>query len=156
MSDTTIMESFKGKFRLDELLILRNDSWSWSVRPWQPTLGSGVLSLNRFAPRLSAVTPDEMKDLAAMISAIEGGVRQVFNYKIMNYLILMMVDHQVHVHVIPRYDTPRIFGGLTWVDNGWPGGAVMTDSQHEGNDTVLFEMQAALKAAQSPSGYVAE
>lgn len=147
MAETNIMEQFKGKFRLDELLILRNSSWSWSVRPWQPTLGSGVLSLNRFAPRLSDATPDEMRDLAEMISAIEGRVRTVFNYHIMNYFMLMMVDHHVHFHVIPRYASPRTFGGLTWVDNGWPGGAVMSDSQHEGNDAVLCEMQAALKAA---------
>jgi diadenosine tetraphosphate (Ap4A) HIT family hydrolase len=35
--------------------------------------------------------------------------------------MLMMVDKQVHYHVIPRYERDTEFSGITWKDSGWPG-----------------------------------
>ena len=34
---------------------------------------------------------------------------------------LMMVDPDVHYHVIPRYPGSRSFKGLEYRDTGWPG-----------------------------------
>ena len=34
--------------------------------------------------------------------------------------MLMMVDPDVHFHVIPRYGEMRDFDGVTFVDRGWP------------------------------------
>ena len=42
-------------------------------------------------------------------------------YERINYLMLMMVDPDVHFHVIPRYDGSRSFGALAFADAGWPG-----------------------------------
>jgi len=33
----------------------------------------------------------------------------------------MMVDPNVHFHVIPRYSEPRVWAGVDFVDAGWPG-----------------------------------
>jgi len=33
----------------------------------------------------------------------------------------MMVDPDVHFHVIPRYAAPPSFGGTAFADAGWPG-----------------------------------
>jgi diadenosine tetraphosphate (Ap4A) HIT family hydrolase len=35
--------------------------------------------------------------------------------------MLMMVDPNVHFHVIPRYSEPRSWGGIDFPDAGWPG-----------------------------------
>jgi diadenosine tetraphosphate (Ap4A) HIT family hydrolase len=35
--------------------------------------------------------------------------------------MLMMVDPNVHFHVIPRYSTPRTWNGVEFADSGWPG-----------------------------------
>lgn len=35
--------------------------------------------------------------------------------------MLMMVDPNVHFHVIPRYSTDRSWGGRNFADAGWPG-----------------------------------
>ena len=40
---------------------------------------------------------------------IEGVLGRTFNYDRINYLMLMMVDPDVHFHVIPRYETQRTF-----------------------------------------------
>lgn len=144
MAETNTLEEFREKFRVDELLVYENAAWTWSVRPAQPTVGSGVLSLNRYSLHLSDVTSEEMALLGDAISVIEDGVKRAFNHNIMNYLALMMVDHHVHYHVIPRYDGPRDSLGLEWVDNGWPALPVMSDAQHDDQSSVLAAMQEAL------------
>ncbi|OFX82829.1 MAG: hypothetical protein A2X00_06230 [Bacteroidetes bacterium GWE2_32_14] len=121
---------FKLKFKVDEFTVFKNDSWTWSIRPAQPTLGSGILSLNRYALHLSDVSLDEMKDLGKIIQIIERTMKQVFDYEIMNYLMLMMVDHHVHYHVIPRYSKKKIFANLEWEDNGWPAIPALGKNQH--------------------------
>ena len=35
--------------------------------------------------------------------------------------MLMMVDPNVHFHVIPRYEGTRAWAGLDFPDAGWPG-----------------------------------
>ena len=124
---------------------MHNRSWTWSVRPGQPTLGAGVLSLNRHAGKFSEVTEDEMKDLAELVDAVEGTIKTAFDHAIMNYLMLMMVDHHVHYHVIPRYEAVRTFAGRDWVDNGWPALPVLADNQHQDDPETLLFIQEKLK-----------
>ena len=146
MSTTRTMEEFRAKFRVEELKVMENSSWTWSVRPGQPTLGAGILSLNRYALKLSDVTGEEMKDLADLIRAMEATIQAAFGYNIMNYLMLMMVDHHVHYHVIPRYEETRSFAGTEWVDNGWPALPLIGDSQHADDPGLLHVIQDRLKS----------
>ena len=145
-NETNSLDEFRDKFRVTELQIVNTGAWTWSVRPAQPTLGAGIISLNRYALKLSEVTPGEMADLCGLISTLEHAVKEAFNYDIMNYLMLMMVDHQVHYHVIPRYDGPREFSNLQWLDNGWPALPVLPDAQYKGQDEVLQSIQDKLIA----------
>jgi diadenosine tetraphosphate (Ap4A) HIT family hydrolase len=147
MTETRTLEEFKAKFRVEELKVLENHSWSWSVRPGQPTLGAGILSLNRHAGKFSDVTGEEMKDLADLVGTLEGAIKRAFGHNIMNYLMLMMVDHHVHYHVIPRYQGTRSFAGREWVDNGWPALPVLGDNQHPDDPGLLHLIQEKLIAA---------
>lgn len=131
MDSSILFSEFRIKFNVDLYTIFKNKSWTWSLRPAQPTLGSGIISLNRYALQLSEVTPNEMEDLGALIQVVEKTMKETFNYDIMNYLMLMMVDHHVHYHVIPRYNGVRIFDQLEWFDNGWPAIPVLTDNQYK-------------------------
>jgi len=149
LSQTDSLEKFQAKFRVAELLVLDSGAWSWSVRPGQPTLGAGVLSLNRPALQLSDVSASEMAELAGLIRTLEQTMKAAFDYNIMNYLMLMMVDHHVHYHVIARYDGVRQFAGLEWLDNGWPGLPVLGDNQHGGDPGILASIQQALITASS-------
>lgn len=119
MSDN--MDEFKSKFKTEELLIHETEYWVWSLRPVQATLGAGVLSLKRECPVFSELKQEEFSDLNNMIKVIEKTMKETFNYDIMNYLMLMMVDKQVHYHVIPRYQRVIDFAGKAWSDSGWPG-----------------------------------
>ena len=146
MTETRTLEEFRAKFRVEELKILENGSWTWSVRPGQPTLGAGILSLNRHAGKFSDVSAEEMKDLAEMVGTLEVTIKQAFDHTIMNYLMLMMVDHHVHYHVIPRYEGTRSFAGREWVDNGWPALPVLGDSQHPDDPELLQLIREKLVA----------
>ena len=146
MGATRTLEEFRSKFRVEELKVMGNSSWTWSVRPGQPTLGAGILSLNRYALKLSDVTGEEMKDLADLIRVMEGTIQAAFDHNIMNYLMLMMVDHHVHYHVIPRYEEIRSFAGKEWVDNGWPALPLIGDIQHADDPGLLHVIQDRLKS----------
>lgn len=146
MAETRTLEEFRAKFRVEELKVLENRSWTWSVRPGQPTLGAGILSLNRHAGKFSDVTGEEMKDLAELVGTLEGAIKRAFDHAIMNYLMLMMVDHHVHYHVIPRYEETRSFAGKEWVDNGWPALPLIGDTQHADDPGLLQVIQDRLKS----------
>ena len=145
MGATRTLEEFRIKFRVEELKVTGNSSWTWSVRPGQPTLGAGILSLNRYALKLADVSGAEMQDLADLVGVLEATIQAAFDHNIMNYLMLMMVDHHVHYHVIPRYEGVRTFAGREWVDNGWPALPMLADAQHSDDPNLLHHIQEKLK-----------
>jgi diadenosine tetraphosphate (Ap4A) HIT family hydrolase len=144
MNEQKVLSEFRSKFNVEELQVVNSGSWTWSIRPAQVTLGSSILSLNRYALHLSDVKPEEMAELGTLIQLMEKTIKTTFNHDIMNYLMLMMVDRHVHYHVIPRYNGIRTFSGLEWVDNGWPALPVMGDNQHKNQDEVLKDIQKTL------------
>lgn len=144
MGNQDTLTAFREKFRVEELLVFSTRAWSWSVRSAQATLGAGVISLNRFAGRLSEVSPEEMAELAVVVGSAERALAKAFNYQRINYLMLMMVDHHVHYHMIPRYDSFRQFAGLDWVDTGWPSLPDVLSGQHDGNDAALQQIRTTL------------
>lgn len=147
-----VLGEFQAKFRVAELLILETEFWAWSVRPTQPTLGSGIIALKRHAPRLSEVTADEMSDLAGLVHQAESRLSRCFRPQIMNYLMLMMVDRHVHFHALPRYDGARDFAGRRWVDDGWPALPAFGEAQHSDAPEMLFAVQHALQGEESSTG----
>ena len=138
-----LMDEFKKKFKTEELLIHETEYWVWSLRPVQATLGAGVLSLKRECPVLSELNQEEFCDLNNIIKVIEKTLKATFNYDIMNYLMLMMVDKQVHYHVIPRYERTMDFAGISWKDSGWPGVPNLAGNELDMHE--LQEIQNAIK-----------
>ncbi|MFO7843633.1 MAG: HIT family protein [Bacteroidales bacterium] len=137
------LEMFKEKFRVNEMLIFESEHWTWSLRPLQPTLGSGILALKRYAESFSDISEEEGKDLAVIVRVIEERLKHAFAYDKINYLMLMMVDTHLHFHIIPRYSKTTEFEGITWQDKGWPGPPSL--EADEVSDDVLFAIQALLK-----------
>jgi diadenosine tetraphosphate (Ap4A) HIT family hydrolase len=95
--------------------------WTVLLRPRQPTLGSLVLVCREDVRAFSAVSAAAFADLQHVVRRIEACLHEVVAYERINYLMLMMVDPDVHFHVIPRYSTPREFDGQQFADAGWPG-----------------------------------
>jgi diadenosine tetraphosphate (Ap4A) HIT family hydrolase len=134
--------AFQEKFRVDQLKIVKTEFWTWSVRPVHSTLGAGILSLNRYCEKLSLISEKEGADFSHIAKLIENTLQKTFQYNKMNYLMLMMVDHHLHYHVIPRYDSARNFAGQEWVDQGWPALPVLQGEVP--SDNTLFEIRDIL------------
>lgn len=105
--------------------IAQSAHWTVLLRPKQPTLGSLVLVCREPVKAFSEVSPDAFADLRTVVQAAEKVLREVIAYERINYLMLMMVDPDVHFHVIPRYDGTRTFAGVEYRDAGWPGVPVL-------------------------------
>src|SRR5699024_3148690 len=114
------MNEFNTKFQINKLLITQIGNWIISLRPQQITIGSLVLSLNRSCANFGGLTKEEGKDLIIAFSVIESLLGKTFNPDRINYLALMMVDFQVHYHVIPRYKESIFFKEVKYDDKDWP------------------------------------
>lgn len=111
---------FQKKFKVNEYIIYETEYWIWSLRPHQATLGAGILSLKRECSKYGELNPEEFADLNNIIKVIEKTLSDTFNYDVINYLILMMVDKHVHYHIFPRYQKPLMFLDEVWEDSSWP------------------------------------
>ena len=108
-------------FGYPETMVAETDHWLVLLRPKQPTFGSLVLVCKEPAQAFSDVSPQAFTDLQTAVQGIERLLRKAVGYAKINYLMLMMVDRDVHFHVIPRYEGVREHGGQTFADTGWPG-----------------------------------
>ena len=108
------------RFGYPETLIREYDHWLVLLRESQATLGSLVLCAKSDATEFSALPVQAYTEMGTVVREIENALKAAFAYDRINYLMLMMVDPNVHFHVIPRYSEERSACGLTIADPGWP------------------------------------
>ena len=108
------------KFGWPATLIREFDHWVVLARPAQPTLGSLVLAAKSEATAFGDLPAEAHAELKQVSAAIEAALTATVRYEKLNYLMLMMVDPNVHFHVIPRYDGTREWDGSAFADAGWP------------------------------------
>jgi diadenosine tetraphosphate (Ap4A) HIT family hydrolase len=109
------------KFGYPRTLVAETEAWLVLVRPQQPTYGALVLVSKEAAEAFSDLSPAAFADLQVAVAGIERLLKAETDYAKINYLMLMMVDRDVHFHVLPRYEGERVRDGQTFVDAGWPG-----------------------------------
>lgn len=123
MTQHTIPSEFNAtmrKFGAPQTIIHSYHYWSVLLRPAQATLGALVLAAHEPATAFSQLSPASFAELHGVTRDIEAALTQAFHYDKINYLMLMMVDPDVHFHVLPRYAQPKTFAGLKFTDAGWP------------------------------------
>lgn len=108
------------KFGYPDNLLYEGEYWVVLLRPQQVTAGSLVLACKENATSFSQVSPAAWSELPKATGGIEKALAQTFRYEKINYLALMMVDREVHFHVLPRYGSPREAAGVTFTDGAWP------------------------------------
>ena len=134
------------KFGHPGTLVRDYEHWVVLLRPKQPTLGSFILACKGEAKALPEIGAPAFAELKRVTAAIEATLRTLFRHDKINYLMLMMVDPDVHFHVVPRYAAEREFGGVRFVDTGWPK---VPDLAHEHAlpEAVFESLRAKLAAA---------
>ena len=89
-------------------------------------------------------SPQAFAELARVTSDIESSLSAFRPFQKINYLMLMMVDKDVHFHVLPRYEEVQEFRGQAFPDPGWPAVPDLSSAQTPADPAGLT---AALKAA---------
>ena len=109
------------KFGYPATLLAEFEHWFVLLRPAQVTLGSLVLAARSDTTAYHQLPREAFAEQADAIAAIEAALKDFCGYERINYLMLMMVDPNVHFHVIPRYSGSREWNGIEFPDEGWPG-----------------------------------
>ena len=118
--ETTDFNATMRKFGAPQTIIHSYRLWSVLLRPAQATLGALVLAAHEPASAFSQLSAASFSELQQVTRDIEMALTAAFHYDKINYLMLMMVDPDVHFHVLPRYAQTRPFAGLAFADAGWP------------------------------------
>ena len=123
------------KFGYPDTLLGNYRHWVVLLRPDQVTLGSLILACKGDAERLSEVSAAAYGELPQASADLEAALSGALDHDKINYLMLMMVDRQVHFHVIPRYQSAREFEGRSFEDAFWPGPPDVRQSIDLGTDS---------------------
>ncbi len=126
--------------------VAQSTHWTVLLRPKQPTLGSLVLVCREPAAAFADLSAAAFADLREVVRRVESVLREVSAYERINYLMLMMVDRDVHFHVIPRYDGTRNFLGADYRDAGWPGPPALDAAltpEADARDALLDRLRSA-------------
>jgi diadenosine tetraphosphate (Ap4A) HIT family hydrolase len=130
------------KFGYPRTRVAETDHWLVLVRPQQPTYGALVLVCKEDAKVFSDLSVAAFADMKRAVDGIEALLRHTVAFERINYLMLMMVDPDVHFHVLPRYQGERIYKERPFVDAGWPGSPALA------SHVALGEDEAAALAAE--------
>jgi diadenosine tetraphosphate (Ap4A) HIT family hydrolase len=109
------------KFGYPATLVREFEHWLVLLRPAQVTMGSLVLAAKSGATAYADLPREAFAEQKDVIAAIEAALAAFVAYERVNYLMLMMVDPNVHFHVIPRYSGGRSWNGVNFPDSAWPG-----------------------------------
>jgi diadenosine tetraphosphate (Ap4A) HIT family hydrolase len=129
------------KFGYPESLLAEFSHWLVLLRPAQVTLGSVILVCKDEAGRFGDISPAASTELQQATASIESVLSSAFQYDKINYLMLMMVDPDVHFHVLPRYANERTYEGAVFTDAAWPGPPVITSAHDVGADVLSALMR---------------
>ena len=80
-----------------------------------------VMICKEDATNFSAISPAAFGEFGTVVCDIEKVSKNFRPWDKINYLMLMMVDPNVHFHVLPRYADQQEFDGVSYDDSGWPG-----------------------------------
>lgn len=114
------MNKILNNFDYKNFLIKEYKHWFLLLRNKQTTLGSIVLIEKDFKKEYRNISTNSHLEFKSIINKIEVTLKKLFSYKQINYLMLMMVDPEVHFHVIPRYSKRLVFNKKSFLDLGWP------------------------------------
>lgn len=118
--ESTPPNATAAKFGHPDTVVLAYRHWQVLVRPQQVTLGALVLVCTDAAKAFSQISVRAFEELAQVTIDLDTALAKVFAPDKLNYLMLMMVDPDVHFHVLPRYAASRAFAGRDMTDGFWP------------------------------------
>ncbi len=148
------------KFQYPSSLIKSYKHWHLLLRFQQCTLGSLILICKDQYTAYSDLSEEALKEQGQICRDIEQVLQEKFAYDKINYLMLMMVDPEVHFHIIPRYKNGAQWKGNHYPDHSWPGPPNLAEgieisphSQSELSDELSEAFKKISPRVESPKKY---
>jgi diadenosine tetraphosphate (Ap4A) HIT family hydrolase len=101
-------------------ILAESEHWRVVLNHNQRFLGACFIALRRHLEAVPQLTAAEWTDLHQQITRTTDALRLSFHPDHFNYAFLQNQDRHVHMHVIPRYASPRKFAGLEFDDPDYP------------------------------------
>lgn len=93
--------------------------WSVSIATEQNYLGKCIVALRRHEEDFLALAVGEREEMWEAAHAARDALTRCFAPDHFNYQVLGNSVRHVHMHLTPRYTSPREFGGMTFTDDHW-------------------------------------
>jgi diadenosine tetraphosphate (Ap4A) HIT family hydrolase len=110
-------------------IVERGPLWTLALNLNQSLPGRCVLVLNRHAEDVRELAVEEWSDLHRQIARATAALDTLFDPDLYNYAFLMNQDAHIHLHVVPRYSSPREWRGERFVDPHF-GSLFGTEQRH--------------------------
>jgi diadenosine tetraphosphate (Ap4A) HIT family hydrolase len=94
--------------------------WRTALNRNQNLLGKLIVVLRRHEELVASLSPEEWAELQDQLIWASDRLRAAFAPDHFNYAFLQNEDRHVHLHVIPRYASPRHVAGREFVDPDYP------------------------------------
>ena len=104
---------------MPETVVEERGQWTLAINRNQDLLGKTMLVLRRDCTAVTEIEPDEWAALHRELRRLVPALKALFTPDQFNFAFLMNLDAQVHLHVVPRYATPRRWRELEFEDRHW-------------------------------------
>lgn len=119
--------------------------WQVQVFGNQSYLGRCVIWCQREdACDLLEATAEEQQELFIVLREVKAALRELFQPDWFNYAFLGNDTRHLHGHLVPRYQNPKTFQGVTFTDERW-GHNFKTDNDFVTPNEVLIGVRDSLR-----------
>jgi diadenosine tetraphosphate (Ap4A) HIT family hydrolase len=132
-------------------LLAESAHWRLILNHNQNLLGKCFLVLRRHQEAVPDVTAAEWAELQRELARATRALAAAFRPDHVNYAFLQNQDRHVHLHIIPRYASPRSFGVQVFADPDYPGHYAVPSPARRLAPPELAGLTAALREALFPA-----
>jgi diadenosine tetraphosphate (Ap4A) HIT family hydrolase len=105
---------------LETPVLRESRHWRTALNRNQNLLGKTIVVLRRHEEAVAALSADEWSELHGELAWVTAQLRRAFTPDHFNYGFLQNQDRHVHLHVVPRYASPRELDGVRFEDAAYP------------------------------------
>lgn len=119
--------------------------WTLYLHTNQCYLGRMFLWAKREdAVDLADISDSEKNELHEILRSLRRALAGLFKPDLMNYGSLGNVTKHLHVHVVPRYASPRMFDGRQFLDERWGHNYYPYNREHVTPERTLVKIKEAI------------
>jgi len=122
------------------------DYWKVELHGNQCYLGRCIVILKRHLEDLFEISNEEKDEIFKIVRDLKNVLKESFNPDLTNYSSLGNETRHLHLHVIPRYEKPVKFAGMTFADKRWGQNPSPYDKTFKVSDDVYVQLVQAISS----------